>query len=149
MPAIFYYLENPDEYKTVKPYHINLPTRAFPGGLQSNEVSIPYYNVPVTGMRGMVDQFQLDRNGFQVMNEDARGPNSLIDCVEEAGYDDEHLLRRKVRPAVEDFLKRKIPEAEDAIAFSHQVRKRDQQFPKLPRGTDAATPQPVQGVHIG
>lgn len=30
-----------------------------------------------------------------------------------------------------------------------QIRRRDAQFPTLPRGTDAMTPQPVQGVHVG
>jgi hypothetical protein len=30
-----------------------------------------------------------------------------------------------------------------------QVRRRDKHFPKLPRGTNGAVPQPVQGVHVG
>ncbi|KAF2261847.1 hypothetical protein CC78DRAFT_619041, partial [Lojkania enalia] len=146
--ATFHYLENRPEYLNVKPYHINLPERALPPGLQSNEVSIPYHNITVTGMRENMNDFTLDRNGFQVVVEDVRGPDSVVDTIPYHDYGDEGQVRGKVRKAVENFLKRKIAGCEDVVAFSHQVRRRDQQFPALPRGTDGDVPQPVQGVHV-
>jgi hypothetical protein len=90
-------------------------------------------------------------------------------------YADEALVRSKARKGVEHFLRKHITGCEDAVAFSHQVRsaitlwcsrlwflrgdnklivrlqvrRRDKHFPKLPRGTNGAVPQPVQGVHVG
>lgn len=119
--ATFHYLENRSEYKTTKPYLINLPERALALGLQSNEVSLPYHNIDVTGMRDTLDYFQLDRQGFEVIIEDENGSKSLLECATYEDYDNEHKIRQKVRPAVESFLKRKIPGTEDAIALSHQA----------------------------
>ncbi|KAG4438248.1 hypothetical protein IFR05_006276 [Cadophora sp. M221] len=147
--ASFYYLEDRPEYKTCKPYHINIPSWALPPGQQTNEVSIPYHDIPVTSLRGRLESFTLDRNGFQVLKEDKRGPESLIDCISFEEYADEDKVKRVVRPAVESFLKRNIQGVEDVIAFSTQIRRRDPLFPKLSRGTDGNRPQPVQGVHVG
>lgn len=147
--ATLHYLENRELYKTVKPYHINLPAWALPPGRQTNEVSIPYHDIPIADLRNIKAQFTLDRNGFEIQVEDGRGPKSLLDCVGFEDYDNREAVQAKVLPAVEDFLKRKLPGVDDVIAFSYQVRRRDAQFPTLHRGTDAHVPQPVQGVHIG
>ncbi|KAF2252355.1 hypothetical protein BU26DRAFT_502835 [Trematosphaeria pertusa] len=149
--ATFHYLEDRTEYKTTKPYHINLPERALPPGLQSNEVSIPYHGISVADIRDRQHNFKLDIHGFEVVVEDANDPSSLVNCIGYEDYADEALVRSKVREGVEAFLKRHISGCEDVVAFSHQarqVRRRDQQFPALPRGTDGRIPQPVQGVHI-
>ncbi|PGH08511.1 hypothetical protein AJ80_07831 [Polytolypa hystricis UAMH7299] len=146
--ATFYYLKDLPEYKTTKPYHINVPSWALPPGQQCNEVSVALSNIPVTGLRSQLHHFTLDRNGFQVEREDERGPRSLFDCISPGEYDEANKVKDRVRPAVESFLKRKIPGAEDVIAFSSQVRRRDPQFPALPRGSDPTKPQPVQGVHV-
>lgn len=146
--ATLYYLKDLEEYKTTKPYHINIPSWALPPGKQSNEVSMPCYNIPITGLRGKEGQFTLDHNGFQIAKEDEHGANSLIDCIKLEDYADQQIVKERVRPTVEHFLKRKIPDAEDVVAFSTQVRRRDPKFPALPRGTDGNKPQPVQGVHV-
>ncbi|RYN16987.1 hypothetical protein AA0119_g11274 [Alternaria tenuissima] len=146
--ATFHYLENRPEYRTIKPYHINVPERAFAPGLQSNEVSIPYHNTPVTGLRDIHKNFTLDRNGFKVVVEDASSDRALCNIMQYNEYADEALVRSKARKGVEHFLRKHITGCEDAIAFSHQVRRRDKHFPKLPRGTNGAVPQPVQGVHV-
>ncbi|KKZ61378.1 hypothetical protein EMCG_03984 [[Emmonsia] crescens] len=119
--ARFYYLKDLPEYRTAKPYHINVPEWALPPGQQSNEVSVPYSNISVTGLRSQLHHFTLDRNGFQVEREEERGPYSLYDCIEFEEYAEEKKVKERVRPAVESFLKRKIPEAEDVIVFSSQV----------------------------
>src|SRR6266568_1138544 len=46
--STFWYLKPLEEYKTVKPYHVNVPQWALPGQLQSNEVSAPYPNIRVS-----------------------------------------------------------------------------------------------------
>ncbi|EUC45992.1 hypothetical protein COCMIDRAFT_25872 [Bipolaris oryzae ATCC 44560] len=147
--ATFHYLEDRPEYQTVKPYHINIPERAFDPGLQSNEVSIAYHDIPVTGLRNRIGDFTLDRNGFKVVIEDEdRGGEMLCRALPYEEYADEASVRDRARKAVEEFLKRNIDGCEDAVAFSHQVRRRDRLFPMLPRGTSGAVPQPVQGVHV-
>jgi hypothetical protein len=120
--ATFHYLEDREEYRTVKPYHINIPERALDSGLQSNEVSIPYHDIPVTGLRGIFQDFSLDRNGFTVETEDKHDGNALCNALQYEEYADEKAVRVKARKAVEQFLKRAIPGCEDAVAFSHQVR---------------------------
>ncbi|OJD10912.1 hypothetical protein AJ78_08200 [Emergomyces pasteurianus Ep9510] len=146
--ATFYYLKDLPEYRVTKPYHINVPEWALPPGQQSNEVSAPFSNISVTGIRSQLHHFTLDQNGFQVEREEERGPHSLYDCINFEEYAEEKKVKERVRPAVESFLKRKIPGVEDVIAFSTQIRRRDPQFPALPRGTDSRKPQPVQGVHV-
>ncbi|KAH7310950.1 hypothetical protein BKA65DRAFT_518344 [Rhexocercosporidium sp. MPI-PUGE-AT-0058] len=146
--ASFHYLEDRPEYKTCKPYHINIPSWALPPGQQTNEVSIPFHDIPVTSLRGRLHDFTLDHNGFQVVKEDQHGPESLVDYISLEEYSDEHKVKELVRPAVESFLKRNIEGVEDVIAFSSQIRRRDPLFPKLSRGTDGNRPQPVQGVHV-
>ncbi|KAJ5940794.1 hypothetical protein N7516_000962 [Penicillium verrucosum] len=146
--ASFYYLENLPLYQTTKPYHINIPHWALPPGQQCNEVSVPYTGISVTGIRSRQDEFKLDVQGFQVAHEEIRGPNSLFDCISLEEYYDMQKVKTHVIPAVQSFLKRKIQGAEAVLPISSQIRRRDAQFPTLPRGTDAMTPQPVQGVHV-
>lgn len=119
--ATFHYLEDRTEYKTTKPYHINLPERALPPGLQSNEVSIPYHGISVADIRDRQHNFKLDIHGFEVVVEDANDPSSLVNCIGYEDYADEALVRSKVREGVEAFLKRHISGCEDVVAFSHQV----------------------------
>lgn len=160
-------------YRTTKPYHINIPHWALPPGAQCNEVSVPYARIPVTGIRSHQDEFKLDVHGFQVTREDISGPNSLFDCISLEEYHDKQKAASFLRPAVQSFLKRKIQGVEAVLPISsqvwdltyderyaidqtdaffsifNQIRRRDPQFPALPRGTDAMIPQPVQGVHVG
>jgi hypothetical protein len=105
----------------VKPYHINVPERALSPGLQSNEVSIPYHNILVTGLRDKLHEFSLDRNGFKVVIEDQLNEGALCNSMQYEEYSNESLVRGKARKAVEKFLKKEIPGCEDAVAFSHQV----------------------------
>ncbi|KAL3479805.1 hypothetical protein BJX99DRAFT_221806 [Aspergillus californicus] len=146
--ATFHYLENRPEYQTIKPYHINIPAWGLPAGRQSNEFSIPYSNIPVKGLRSQLQEFTLDRNGFQVKTEEQKGPNSLYDSLKYEEYADHQKHLPRMFAAVESFLMRKMPGVEAVVPFSTQVRRRDTQFPALPRGTDASQPQPVQGVHV-
>lgn len=143
----FFYLKSLEEYKTVKPYHINVPQWALPQQKQSNEVSGPVHNVPVSGLRGKENNFSLDDNGFQVFKETDGEKESMTGCLTYDDYADPGKVLERARPAVESFLKRKLG-AEVVVAFSHQVRRRDKKFPALPRGTKGSIPQPVQGVHV-
>ncbi|KAI9694916.1 MAG: hypothetical protein M1822_000533 [Bathelium mastoideum] len=119
--ATLYYLAPLEEYKTTKPYHINIPAWALPPGKQSNEISQPYRNIPISGIRGNESRFKLDINGFAVVREEHRGHDSLYDCISYEEYADPHKVTTRVRPAVERFLKQLLG-PQEVIAFSTQVR---------------------------
>jgi hypothetical protein len=144
--STFWYLKPLEEYKTVKPYHINVPQWALPRQLQSNEVSAPYPNIRVSDLRGRERDMTLDQNGFGVFEESRSDEESMVGCLTYDDYADVQKVLERGRPAVESFLKRTLG-ADAVVAFSHQVRRRDPQFPSLPRGTQGNIPQPVQGVH--
>lgn len=105
----------------MKPYHINIPSWALPLGKQSNEVSQAYDHIPIQSLRGMENKFQLDKQGFQITKETERGQLSLCDCLKPGDFADREKVKSFVRPAVEDFVKRALPDAENAFAFSTQV----------------------------
>ena len=167
-----WYLKPLELYQTVKPYHINIPASALPPGLQCNEESTPYHNVPMRNLRGHEGAFTLDNSGFQVFGyrgssiEERRSTQAVNLALKEDEYDDPNIVRQKYYPAVQTFVKQMLG-AERVVAFTHdvrsnfpcprsytadttehQVRRRESAFPALPRGTGKA-PQPVQGVHVG
>jgi len=117
----FFYLKPLKEYKTVKPYHINVPQWALSGHRQSNEVSGPVSNIPVRDIRGREKDFSLDRNGFQIFKETDSRKESMTGCLTYEDYADPEKVMGQARLAVESFLKRKLG-AEVVVAFSHQVR---------------------------
>jgi hypothetical protein len=116
----FFYLKPLEEYKIVKPYHINIPQWALPGQRQSNEVSGPVSNILVRDIRGREKDFSLDRNGFQIFKETDSGKESMTSCLTYENYADPEKVMERARPAAESFLKRKLG-AEVVVAFSHQV----------------------------
>lgn len=150
--ARLWYLKRLDLYQTEKPYHINLPANALGRHAQSNEVSQEYAGIRIKSLRGFENDFNLDKNGFQIFED--------IDCGDDADwsthsasaaptsdvYADPDIVRKKYYPAIERLLKKKLG-AQMTKAFTHDVRRREPQFPALPRGT-GTSPQPVQGVHV-
>ena len=158
----FWYLQPLELYKTVKPYHINVPPNALPPGTQSNEQMQPYSDIPVTDLRGREHEFTLDRHGFQVFKDleeeeskattdDAeaktQGSTRLSNCLGFEEYADSKAIRKTYRLMVEKFLSTVLG-AELVRAFTHDVRRRDPFFSALPRGSTVVS-QPIQGVHVG
>ncbi|OAP56963.1 hypothetical protein AYL99_09075 [Fonsecaea erecta] len=153
------YLEPLELYKE-KPYLINIPAEALPPGLATNESYIPYPGIVIEDMRGKENNFTLDRNGFAVFRDDRQhesvfkssairerlGVNFLGSCLKYDEYDDYAVVKTKYRKASEDFLTHLLG-AETTKTFTHEVRRRQQSFPKKPRGDDGS-PQPIQGVHV-
>ncbi|KAM0803107.1 hypothetical protein BDR22DRAFT_802241 [Usnea florida] len=135
--AKLWYLKPLDLYQAEKPYHINLPSQALGSHAQSNEVSHEYPGIRIKSLRGLENEFTLDRNGFQIFQD--------VDCGNDY-FDDPDAVRRDYYPTIERLLKEKLG-AQSAIAFTHDVRRREPQFPALPRGT-GRSPQPIQGVHV-
>ncbi|KAK3944660.1 hypothetical protein QBC46DRAFT_373959 [Diplogelasinospora grovesii] len=144
--ATFHYLSPLEEYRTVKPFHINIPAGGIPGRQHTNEVSQPYHNVKVHDIREGKRCFSLDREGFEVAEaNEARGA-ALLNALTPDQYQDSDLVTSRVAPKMEPFLRERLG-AETVITFAFRFRRRDSQFPKLARGTDPNIAQPVQGVH--
>jgi hypothetical protein len=127
--ATFWYLKALELYKTVKPYHINIPASSLPPGTQANEVSEPYHGIQVEDMRTREGNYTLDKNGFQYFRDGYRSnlltgngqqDSSLSSCIKYDEYEDPAVLRAKYRPAVEKFLLDKLG-AEKVFAFAHEV----------------------------
>ena len=124
--AKLWYLKPLDLYRTVKPYHINLPANALPPGVQSNEESEEYQDIAIRNIRGKESRFTLDRNGFQVFT--AAGSNhspstqikGLFEALKEEEYNNADVVREKYYPAVEAFLRTALG-AERVLAFTHDV----------------------------
>ncbi|KAL8895871.1 MAG: hypothetical protein Q9207_007971 [Kuettlingeria erythrocarpa] len=124
--AKLWYLKPLDLYRTLKPYHINLPVNALPPGVQSNEESEEYQGIIIRNIRGKESTFNLDRNDFQVFT--AAGTNhspftqakSVYEALKEKEYSNADVVRERYYPAVEAFLKTALG-AEKALAFTHDV----------------------------
>lgn len=142
----FYYLRPLPVYKGTKPYYINLPPWAIPDGRNTNEESAAY-DLTVSDLRGREAEFTLDKNGFQIVRETQARNDTVVGSLPWELRWDTEVVRRAVAPAVERLLQNFLG-AETAIAFSFRTRRRDAQFPALPRGNDPNIPQPVQGVHV-
>lgn len=124
--ARLWYLKRLDLYQTEKPYHINLPANALGRYAQSNEVSQEYAGIRIKSLRGFENDFNLDKNGFQIFED--------IDCGDDADwsthsasaaptsdvYADPDIVRKKYYPAIERLLKKKLG-AQMAKAFTHDV----------------------------
>jgi hypothetical protein len=155
------YLEPLELYKKEKPYLINIPAEALPSGLATNESYIPYSGIVMEDMRGKENDFALDHNGFAVFRDhhqhnsafkssnvrERLGQNFLGSSLKYEEYDDYGVVKQKYRRDTERFLTHLLG-AETTKTFTHEVRKRQQSFPKKPRGEDGS-PQPIQGVHVG
>lgn len=110
-------------YKTTKPYHINIPSTALEPGLQSNEVSQPYYNIPVEDLRGRECEFSLNQNGFGVFSDERSGDSDRerpSTCLEYKEYDDNEKVKTVYRRAVGSWLK-EVLGADEVLPFTHEV----------------------------
>ncbi|OIW32922.1 hypothetical protein CONLIGDRAFT_695192 [Coniochaeta ligniaria NRRL 30616] len=145
-----WYLHSLERYQTEKPYHINLPASALPEEAQSNEESVECRDITITNLRGREHEFSLDGNGFQVFGSDGEassdGGKMLHSSLSYENYHSTKTIREKYYPAVAAFLRDTLG-AETVVPFTHDVRRREVEFPRLPRGIGSA-PQPVQGVHV-
>ena len=84
--ATFHYLRPLEEYQTIKPFHINIPEGGIPGATHTNEVSDPYRNVPVSDIRGRVDDFSLDRQGFEIVSDRDGDVQQVMNVLEPEKY---------------------------------------------------------------
>ncbi|KAI1385932.1 uncharacterized protein F4822DRAFT_432790 [Hypoxylon trugodes] len=147
LATTLHYLDPLEIYKTEKPYHLNVPPSALaPHQKQSNEVSKAYEGILINDLRGRESDFTLDANGFQVFR-DEKDHVSLNSALKYEDYENSPVVKDKYREAVKSFLVERLG-AGIVIPFTHEVRRRSEVFPLLPRGTGKA-PQPVQGVHVG
>ncbi|KAK0625096.1 hypothetical protein B0T17DRAFT_261280 [Bombardia bombarda] len=140
--ATMWYLTPLQEYKTTKPYVINVPQSAVPGGKQTNKASKPYHGCVMTDMRPSLGSFSLDKNGFEVLH----GMTSTLATSE--SYDNTDRVRDIYCEEVADRL-REFLGAELALTLGHSVRRRDPSFPSKPRGDkESKNTQPIPGVHV-
>ena len=125
--AKLWYLKPLDLYQAEKPYHINLPSEALGSHAQSNEVSHEYSGIQIQNLRGRENDFNLDRNGFQVFQDIncSDSPNRSCHNVSAAPspdiFDSPDAVRRIYYPTIERLLKEKLG-AQSARAFTHDVR---------------------------
>lgn len=139
--ATFYYLKPSPIWKTVRPYFIYIPQKALPEGqLTTNEESMTVHNVHVTDIRTHGDTFELDKHGFEIVQQD------LYQYVDDSVHKGQ-FTNSAYANALAEFLKRKL-DAETVVMISGTKRERDQSFPSRTWGTTASQ-QPIQGVHVG
>ncbi|KAK0744779.1 hypothetical protein B0T21DRAFT_407853 [Apiosordaria backusii] len=146
--ATFHYLCALEEYRTVKPFHINIPAGGIPGGHHTNEVSQPYHNIRVRDIRAEGSQLSLDTNGFEVAVAGGTTGAAVLGALAPEDFErsDANELRSILAPAMEVFLTERL-QAETVFTFAFRYRHRSREFPTLARGTDPRISQPVQGVH--
>lgn len=142
----FHYLSPLEEYRTVKPFHINIPAGGIPGGRHTNEVSQPYHNIKIGDIRAAQAQFSLDRQGFEVAVADGTAGAAVLNTLAPEEYERSDEVRSRLGPKMEEFLREKL-KAESVLTFAFRFRRRAPEFPRLARGTDPRIAQPVQGVH--
>ena len=124
--AKLWYLKPLDLYRAEKPYHINLPSEALGSHAQSNEVSHEYPGIRIKSLRGLENEFTLDRNGFQIFQDIDCGDGSKRSLHDVSAapspdyFDDPDAVRRNYYPTIERLLKEKLG-AQSAIAFTHDV----------------------------
>ena len=124
--AKLWYLKPLDLYQAEKPYHINLPSEALGTHAQSNEVSHEYPGIRIKSLRGLENDFTLDRNGFQIFQDIDCGDSSnwsshnVSAAPSPDDFDDPDAVRRIYYPTIERLLKEKLG-AQSARAFTHDV----------------------------
>lgn len=139
--ATFSYLKTSPCWKSVRPYFIHIPRHALPAGLETtNEESIPVSDVPVRDMRTNTATLSLDKNGFEVIEQ------NLMQYVDEYVYKGQ-FSSSAYTAALGEMLRKRLG-AEKVIKLSGTIRERDPEFPRRTWGTKNAQ-QPIQGVHVG
>lgn len=120
--AEFHYLSPLEEYRTVKPFHINIPGGGIPGGVQTNEISQPYRNVAVHDIRGSESLFSLDRQGFTIARMGSKEmAEDILHAVRADEYRDSKLVLGRLGPKMESFIKHRL-QAETVLTFAFRVR---------------------------
>jgi chloramphenicol O-acetyltransferase len=96
-----------------------VPPSALPPGLQSNEKSQGYDEITIRSLRGKEQEFDLDRNGFQIFKDEGNA-FSLHSALKYEQYSDFATVKTKYREAVRQFLKERLG-AEEVLPFTHEV----------------------------
>lgn len=97
-------------YKVEKPFYSNVPA---PDGRQSNQVARVYHGIHVSDIRGVVQSFNMDKHGFEVVRsggEDGGGNFESDAWIEQAYY-----------PVIEKVLQARLGDVRVRI-FDHTVR---------------------------
>ncbi|KAK0646758.1 hypothetical protein B0T16DRAFT_414215 [Cercophora newfieldiana] len=145
--ATFHYLSPLDEYRTVKPFYINIPDGGIPGAMNTNEISEPYHGIYVRDIRAETSTtFSLDKQGFEVAVAEGTLGEAVLGAVTPDKLAKPEKLLEAYAPAMEAFLKQRL-KAERVFTFATRYRCRSPDFPELARGSDPNISQPVQGVH--
>ncbi|KAK0642176.1 hypothetical protein B0T16DRAFT_421139 [Cercophora newfieldiana] len=125
-------------YDVEKPYYSNVPA---PDGRQSNQVAWTYADIQFHDIRGCLDEFKLDVNGFEVFQ-----------FGEEAGdetskFGTDLQIETDYYPLVERMLKARFGDVR-VVIFDHTVRRR-RTAEDLQRVGDSirATRQPSLSAH--
>jgi hypothetical protein len=127
-------------FEVEKPFYSNVPA---PDGRQSNQVAWTYNNIEFTDIRGRLDDFELDVNGFEVFE---FGP-SVED--ESHKFDTDAWIEKDYYPAVERVLKSRFGDV-GVVIFDHTVRKRRTASQlELAGNSIRATRQPSLSAHCG
>lgn len=87
--------------------------------MQSNEQSQGYDGILINSLRGREQDFDLDRNGFQIFK-DGSDTFSLAKALDYDEYTDFNTVKSKYRAAVGEFLKERLG-AEKVFPFTHEV----------------------------
>lgn len=119
--ATLHYLEPLEEYRTTKPYYINVPEGSIPGGSHTNEVSKQYHNIRIHDLREVKSKISLDREGFEVVREDPADPEAASNCLAHGNYGDADTVLEEIGPTMELFLQRYL-RAEIVKTFAVRVR---------------------------
>lgn len=109
--ASVWYLERLDLYHVEKPYMITFDASGFGGAKTNHKYSL--HEVPMTDVRGMEDQFTLDKQGFQFLN--WKTSLNLQD------FSDEQKIRSQYYPEIVQQLKEVFPEAVHIHVMTHLV----------------------------
>jgi hypothetical protein len=110
-----------EEYRTVKPFHINIPEGGIPDGVHTNEVSEPYNNIQVHDIRTEpTTAFSLDKQGFEVAVAEGTTESAVVNAVTPDKFACSDSLQSALAPATEAFLKERL-RAETVFTFACRV----------------------------
>jgi hypothetical protein len=109
------------------PYnYVEEPPQGEPWRNYSNDIR----TVPIHDIRGKEDQFSLDRDAFQILN-------NITSSATYETFNSDDAIREIYYPEVERLLLEKVPGAHTIIFFDHTIR----------RANPHAVRQPVNQVH--
>ncbi|KAK0672546.1 hypothetical protein QBC41DRAFT_216880 [Cercophora samala] len=130
--TVFYLDRSP--YKNEKPYFCCLPPESLQGNPPTNHIHIPT-NITVTNIRSHVASFNLDQNGFEVV-EQTLGDEFNYETLKPGSDIEQRYIQQ-----MEAFLTPRL-KAKKVVIFDVETRKRNREFP-ADIGEKSSLEQPV------